>query len=232
MIIGHRGLRLEYPDNSREGIRAAATVCDMVEVDVRRTRDGVAVLAHDPLVGDTAIIDLDWAALAEVDLDGGHHPARLDHVLETTGRIPFNLEMKNSPEDPDFDPTFAFAREVASLASERDVVTSFHWPTVDAVHDAYPHLSTGLLVDLGGSLDEGVAWADRSGHEIIAPHWWLLGDQPASLIGELTGNGLQVFVWTVNDEEVARRLAAGDAAAIITDDPIRIRAALHVEETQ
>ena len=232
MIVGHRGLRLEYPDNTKEGIRAAAAVCDMVEVDVRRTRDGVAVLAHDPLLGNTAIIDLNWAALAEVDLGVGLHPARLNDARGVAGGMPFNLEMKNSPEDPDFDPTFAFAREVASRASERDIVTSFHWPTVDAVRDAYPRLSTGLLVDLSGSLEEAVAWAGESGHAIIAPHWWLLGDQPDAMIKELTGRGFQVVVWTVNDEAVARRVAAGGAAAIITDDPIRIRGALQVEETQ
>lgn len=48
MIIGHRGARGERPENTLEGIRHAFSVgCDMVEIDVQLTRDGVAVVVHD-----------------------------------------------------------------------------------------------------------------------------------------------------------------------------------------
>lgn len=230
MIVGHRGLRLEYPDNSREGILAATRVCDMVEIDVRRTRDGIAVLAHDPQIGGQTIIDTDWRELAVLDLGGGLHPARLDAVLSAAPGAPFNLEIKNSPADPDFDDTFAFALEVAQLASDGDVLTSFHWPTIDAIRRAFPELTTGLLLDPFGLLAEAVAWASEMGHRVIAPHWSLLGEEPSAPVAELVQAGLHVFVWTVNDEEVARQAAAGGAAAIITDDPVRIRAAVHGEE--
>jgi len=232
MIAGHRGLPLAFPDNTKEGILAAVTVCDMVEFDVRRTRDGVAVLSHDAHVGGRAIIETDWAVLAEVDVGGGLHPARLDDVLQAAGEFPFNFEIKNSPADPDFDETFVFALQAAGRASARDVVTSFHWPTVDAVRGEFPTLSTGLLVDPGGSLEEAAAWATTAGHQVIAPHWSLLGDQPAARTTALAKAGLRVFVWTVNDDYIARRLAAGGAAAIITDDPIRMGAALRGEETR
>lgn len=229
LVVGHRGLRLEYPDNTKEGILAAAAVCDMVEFDVRRTRDGVAILAHDPDLGGTAISDLDWPTVAAFDLGGGLHPARLDDVLDGAGGVPFNFEIKNSPGSPGFDETFGFAQQVAGRASKRDLVTSFHWPTVDAVHAAYPCLSTGLLIDLDGSLEDAERWAIRSGHGVVAPHWSLLGDQPAAAMSNLIEAGLQVVVWTVNDGEFARRLAAGGALAIITDDPARIRAAVEEE---
>lgn len=231
LIAGHRGLPLEYPDNTKEGILAATAICDMVEFDVRRTRDGVAVLSHDAHVGGRAIIDTDWPALAEVDLGGGLHPARLDDVLRAAGEFPFNFEIKNSPVDPDFDETFAFAREAAGRASDRDLVTSFHWPTVDAVRADYPNLTTGLLVGAGGSIDEAAGWATNGGHQVIAPHWSLLGDQPAARIAKLLKTGLRIVVWTVNDEGLAHNLAAGGAAAIITDDPIRMDAALRGKDS-
>ena len=231
MIVGHRGLRLEYPDNSREGILAATRVCDMVEIDVRRTRDGAAVLAHDPHLGEHSIIDTDWPVLAELDIGGGLHPALLTDVVAEADGAPFNLEIKNSPNDPDFDGTFAFALEVAQLASERDVITSFHWPTMDAVHQAFPDLATGLLVDVVGSLSEAIDWAGRTNHRVIAPHWSLLGEEPDAILADLGAAGLKVFVWTVNDEDSAVRVAAGGAAAIISDDPVRIRAALRGEES-
>lgn len=230
LIVGHRGLRLEYPDNSREGILAALAVCDMVEFDVRRTRDGVAVLSHDPYLGGRTIVDTDWPVLAGSDLGGGRRPARLEDVLQAAAGARFNFEIKNSPQDPDFDDTFAFAREVARRASEQDVVTSFHWPTVDSLRPVYPNLATGLLVDPAGSLETAIDWAGKSGHRVLAPHWSLLGGRPAATVSELVKAGLQVFVWTVNDEEMARQVVAGGATAIITDDPVRIRSAVYGEE--
>ncbi len=222
LVAGHRGLPLEYPGNSIEGILAARSVCDMVEFDVRRTRDGVAVLSHDAHLGGGAIIDTDWMEVAEVDIGGGLHPARLDDVLEAAGGFPCNFEIKNSPADPDFDDTFVFACEVASRATERDLVTSFHWPTVDAVQKAFPNVATGLLVDPTGSLEGAIAWAVGQGHGVIAPHWSLLADPSVAWAGQR----LAIVVWTVNDEEVGRKLAAEGATAIITDDPRRMVDAL------
>lgn len=48
MIIGHRGARAELPENTLDGIRHAFSAgCDMVEIDVRLTNDGEAVVVHD-----------------------------------------------------------------------------------------------------------------------------------------------------------------------------------------
>jgi len=49
-IIAHRTLPLDAPENSLAGIAAAARQgADLVEIDVRLTRDGVPVLCHDPI---------------------------------------------------------------------------------------------------------------------------------------------------------------------------------------
>ena len=48
LIIGHRGSRGTHPENSLAGLREAVkSGADMVEFDVRLTRDGVAILFHD-----------------------------------------------------------------------------------------------------------------------------------------------------------------------------------------
>ncbi len=61
-VIGHRGARALWPENTLEGLQAAlATGVDWFEIDVGMTRDGVAVLSHDPrLLPDLARRHGDW----------------------------------------------------------------------------------------------------------------------------------------------------------------------------
>ena len=48
LIIAHRGFSAEYSDNSREGFEGAiAAGADLIETDVRMSRDNILVLAHD-----------------------------------------------------------------------------------------------------------------------------------------------------------------------------------------
>lgn len=56
-IIGHRGARGLFPENTREGFDAAAVRLGVTcfELDVASTRDGIAVVHHDPALNpDTA----------------------------------------------------------------------------------------------------------------------------------------------------------------------------------
>ncbi len=49
-VIAHRTCPLDAPENSREGVAfAAAAGADVIEIDLRLSRDGVPVLCHDPL---------------------------------------------------------------------------------------------------------------------------------------------------------------------------------------
>ncbi|GBE23098.1 MAG TPA: glycerophosphodiester phosphodiesterase [Actinobacteria bacterium] len=223
-VGGHRGLRVEYPDNTLAGILAARDVCDLVELDTRRTADGVIVLSHDVTLVGHVVIDTPWEILENVDLGGGHHPARFEHLLDVIGDFPLDIEIKNSPEDPDFDSGFAFPLAVAGLARPQDVVTSFHWPTMDAIRSAYPSLRTGLLVEPDGSLEAVASRARASGHQVVAPHWLLL--EAESAIGSVLEQGLDIVAWTVNDEDRALTLAVAGVSTIISDDPGRIRRSL------
>lgn len=50
LVIAHRALPRHAPENSLEGIRTALRLrCDLAEIDVRATRDGVPVVIHDLL---------------------------------------------------------------------------------------------------------------------------------------------------------------------------------------
>ena len=48
ILAAHRGDKFNYPENTMPAFESAIRLgCDMIETDVRMTRDGVLVLIHD-----------------------------------------------------------------------------------------------------------------------------------------------------------------------------------------
>ncbi|MGH8958946.1 MAG: glycerophosphodiester phosphodiesterase [Acidimicrobiia bacterium] len=206
LIIGHRGWRARFPDNSLEGIMAAAEVAAMVEVDIRRAATGTLVLSHDPVTPD-------------------RDPPTLDEVLAAVPSFPLNLEIKNFPGDDGFEDDHGLALETAARSRPGDLLTCFFWPTVDEVRLRYPEVATGLLIDVGASIADATAHAFHQGHSTLVPNWELVFAQPDAT-RKAVAAGLAVAVWTINDPATARAFAKLGVGAIITDDPGLMAAAL------
>jgi glycerophosphoryl diester phosphodiesterase len=224
-VIGHRGWPTRYPDNVLEGIAAALEVADMVEVDIRVSGDRRLVLSHDPFIGGLAVAETQWSALAAVDVGGGFHPASLDQLLQRFPSSAFNLEVKNFPGDPGFDPEHGGALRTAAQARSGDLLSCFYWPTMDAVRVGFPGVATGLLVDSGGDFAAAVDHALAKGHVAVIPQWELaLRSGPSCQIAAEAG--LTVAVWTLNDPSRVGELESIGVTAIITDDPGELRRAV------
>lgn len=178
----------------------------MVEVDIRRTTDGILVLSHD------------------VDLSG-NHLVTLDELLVAVPRVPLNLEIKNLPGEPRFEPDHRLALETAAKSRAGDLLTCFFWPTVDEVRIRYPGVATGLLMDLGGSVTDAAAHALHHGHGTLVLNWQLALSQP-NATRSAADAGLRLVVWTLNDPGRVPALAELGVDAIITDDPGRMSTAL------
>ena len=81
-----------------------------------------------------------------------------------------NIEIKNWPDDRDFDPTERLAdavvdrlRHRGELDDGRALVSSFHLPTIDRVHELAPELATGWLLGLVENPHDLVARAADAG---------------------------------------------------------------------
>jgi glycerophosphoryl diester phosphodiesterase len=225
-VWGHRGWPTRYPDNVLAGIRDAAAIASRVEIDVRRTRDGRLVLSHDPELGGLAVAGTSSAELAGLDLGDGHRPLFLDELFARAPEIPLNIEIKNL-EHTGPEPWFVIVDQVAEVCRDQDVITSFHWPTVDRIRSLRPEVTTGLLFEGAVSVEDAMGHAVRMAHAGIVPHWEVV---TRDLIGRAHDAGLEVICWTVDDPAVARRLAAWEIDAIITNDPGAIVAALDSAE--
>ena len=216
-VIGHRGWPTRFPDNTLSGLQAGATVADALEVDVRRCADGKLVLSHDPDLAGYPVSAHNWALLGDLDLGGGHHPALLDEALGAVPDTPLMLEVKNLPHEPGYEPDHRIALETAARARPGDVVTSFHWPTVDAVRRQFPDVATGLIVGEMADLAQSIEHCLDFGHSAVVPDFRLLRSEEGRRLAADTD--LDVYVWTVNDPADATELAVVGVSGIITDDP-------------
>ncbi|HET8739177.1 MAG TPA: glycerophosphodiester phosphodiesterase [Acidimicrobiia bacterium] len=210
-VVGHRGWPTRFPDNTLSGLLAAADVVDAVEIDVRRSADGKLVLAHDPLLGGLVVSDTPWSTLMELDLGDGHHPILLDEALAALPGTPVQLEVKNWPIDPGFEPDHRIALETADRARPGDVVTSFNPVSLETVRRVFPDVPTGRCVTAGTPLDEAVEHCLDAGHRALVPD--------ESMLHEEVPADLEVYPWTVNDPVRARELVELGVTGIITDDP-------------
>jgi glycerophosphoryl diester phosphodiesterase len=223
LVYGHRGASADAPENTLAAFALArAQGADGVELDVRRSADGDLVLHHDAALADGRVV----AATATADLPAAV-PSLAEALDECVGLV-VNVEIKNSPFDPDHDPERTVADQVVALLRERGghdrvLVSSFDLATVDRVRALDPGVPTAFLTFVDPVGADAVVLAAERGHVAIHPHE---GTVDAALVGLAHGAGLEVNVWTVDDPDRIRALAAAGVDGIVTNVPARALEAL------
>ena len=220
LVLAHRGASATRPENTLEAFAEARRQgADGVELDVRRTGDGALVVVHDSFIGDRAVAACTVAELPpSVPL--------LEEALDACDGLVVNVEIKNIPTQPGWDPEEGVAARVASLVAglgDRIVVSAFTVATIDAVKVAEPDVPTALLTLPGYDQAAAAAMAADRGHEGLHPEDPAVDASVVSIAHEL---GLAVRVWTVDDPARLRQLAAFGVDAIITNTPAAALAAL------
>jgi len=250
LVIAHRGASGLAPENTLPAFAAAVEHgAHMIELDVWPTRDGELVVLHDETVDRTTdgtgrVTEMTLAQVKALDAgyrftaDGGAtFPWRgqgvtiptLEEALNAFPDMPFLVEVKYP--DPDIVPALLRVIDRAG-ARDRVMISSFHSAVVQRVRQMAPDIPTGygqeeavrylILQRLGlGALFPPVA------HALQVPEWYggLRVVNPGFL-RLARRQGVDVHVWTINDEESMERLAALGVDGIVTDYPDRLQRVL------
>jgi glycerophosphoryl diester phosphodiesterase len=157
------------------------------------------------------------------ELTTGELPAHvplLAQALDVCDGLVVNIEIKNLPTEPAFDPTErctgGVVDLVAAIGSGDSVIISSFWSgALGAVRSAGSPLRTGLLVLPWFDVPTAIAAAvDLDCSAVHLP----VGLVTAASVEAAHAAGLSVAVWTVVDErDLAVALAAG-ADTVVTDD--------------
>ncbi len=218
LVIGHRGASTAFPENTAAAFAGAVDQgADGVELDVRRSSDGRLALSHDDTLADgRVLVDTAFADLPASMID----LAAALNVCAPLGLV--NIEIKNWPDDRDFDPSEQLAADVVQLLSARGehsrryLISGFHLPTVDRVHELAPALPTAWL--LGPVKDAGhlIDTAAEHGHVAVHPHHAFVNE---AFVARAHAAGLAVNTWTCDDPDRIRWLAEVGVDAVVTNVP-------------
>jgi len=194
---------------------------DGIELDARRTREGVVVVHHDPFLADGRPI----VETALRDLPS--HVPTLGAALDACSGAAVNIEIKNSDVEPDFDPDDHVAIEVLAELAERGpdagpwIISCFRLATVDRCRALAPEVPTAWLVmQLDGAV---VTTSADHGHAAVHP--WERS-VTAAMVERSHDAGLAVNVWTCDDPARAIELDGWHVDGIVTDVPDIILEAL------
>ena len=237
-VVAHRGNSGPLPENTRLAIESAIEVgVDMVEVDIRMTKDGVPVLMHGAAVDGTTsgaglVEELPWDEIQSLDAGSWRNPRfagrrvlSLGEVLELCrGRVPLNLDVKT----PAVVEPVATATEEAGLTDDV-VITGCDAVCVQTVTSLNARITT--LFNLDGLLEgiEPGEAGDVVRHGIdVAKELGAVGINlnhafvDADLIARATEVGIGVWAYTIDDEARFGELIDMGAASLTTNWPARM----------
>jgi glycerophosphoryl diester phosphodiesterase len=225
-IYAHRGsVGPGTRENTLEAFDQAARLgADGVELDVRRTADGVLVLHH----------DVEMAGVGPISAVRRRHLPSWVPSLEEALRLcaslglAVNVEVKSELFGPSHDPEERCASEAATLCEAsgggRIVVSSFARAALAAARAVSAALPLALLV---GQLFAAEGWelGDLAGLGLEGVH---PADAitSAACVARARAEGLAVRVWTVDDPRRIEELGRLGVEAVITNDVSGARAAL------
>ncbi len=245
-VIAHRGASGTAPENTRVAFeKAVEEGADILEMDVHATRDGHIVVMHDPAVCRTTSGSGPIPALTLKELktlDAGHRftpdegetfPYRgkgitvptLREVIELFPAVPFNIEVKENETDNERAVADLLAEmghaEITLLAAEGDIMMERIRPVADGFPTNFCG-SEALEFFQRANQDD---WDDYTppGSALQIPEEY--GGVPLlepDLIESAHRLGVEVHIWTINEEADMRRLLEMGVDGIMTDFPGRL----------
>ncbi|MFT7611636.1 MAG: glycerophosphoryl diester phosphodiesterase [Parvicellaceae bacterium] len=241
-IIGHRGWRGNYPENTIIGIKKAIELgVNGIEIDLVVNAEMQLVLSHEPWMHpdicepggqEFNLFQMDQNEIMRYDC--GLKKNRLEHQLKIKSTKPLFeevrrslnwngvellLEIKSHPKgDGLFHPhptkyAEIVAQELESFTEPSSIfIMSFDLRILSEIQKLNPKLKVVLVTEKETLLPDLKL-------DAIAPNHQIINERN---INEWKDKGLQIFCWTVNELKDIRKCSNLNVDAIISDYPNRL----------
>lgn len=248
-LFAHRGCSGTHPENTLEAFRAGLEAgADRLELDVHCSFDGHVVVFHDDDLDRTTDGHgpIRGRTLAELKkLDAGYHfvdehgerPFRgcgvriptLVEVFEAFADTPLNIEVKQHGDDM----VTAFYAAVDQCGARGRVLSAaYEAPIMEALRAAAPDVPSSLSAEevadfVGRCLSDSLEGYQAPGRALQVPpaHEGIEIVTP-TFVRAAHDFGMEVHVWTINDEDEMERLLDLGIDGLMSDYPELARAVL------
>lgn len=230
LLIGHRGSPVRTTENSLPSFeKALEEGVDMVEFDVRLSRDHEVVVFHDKelnrLTGQKGFVrdsSLKELQVLRLGFSNNLRIPTLADVLEQLGqRVLLYIELKVD-EDMQKDSNVLALKTLESVekykVKERCILVSFNYHIVKWIKQQAPYFFTGL--NFSDGKDFALAEQDDFKYiDCLCPQFSCLNEGLADLAQR---HSLEILTWVVNDEVSLQRAIQLGVLGIATDDPSKL----------
>jgi glycerophosphoryl diester phosphodiesterase len=251
-VQGHRGACGIAPENTLASFQLALDLgVDMIELDVRPTRDGMLVVMHDPTVDRTTdgrgpVHDLTLAELQRLnaaarftgDRDYGRQEGpTLQEVYDLVrGRCPINIEITLPTDEGGHYP--GIEEQVVDFVERNhavsdSVVSSADLASLAEVRLLQPRLAVqGVIWKPHFDAYAQYGWgAPEITEDLVARHLkWVAVQHPyltCEFVERMHAAGIAVCVWTVNTLQELEKFVAMTVDWVTTDRPDVYLPAVH-----
>ena len=246
-IFAHRGDSANYPENTLSAFKSAEALgADVIETDIRRTKDRHYVIFHDEKLeritnGTGKVSDFTLDELKH--LDAGYHwspdksatPFRgkgitvlsLEEALRELPGSRFNIDLKE--DDP------SQAGDYCDLLRKLDAVdrvltASEYTGNLKAVRSILPSMATSAsrweVIGVFFLYKTSFLFAKKrfSADALQVPEFFGTSKIASKgMISEVQSKDLRVHVWTINQEKDMSRIINAGADGIMSDDPALLK---------
>ena len=145
LIIAHRGDTSSAVENTIESFQDAVRKgADMIEFDVRRTRDGVFIAHHGQAIRRKLIKRTSWEEIEKINRRRRVAVLKLEEILKIAkGKIKLDIEIKE----------IGYEKEILEMVLQyldyQDfIITSFDDFSIKRVKEKNPKVRAGLLLSI------------------------------------------------------------------------------------
>ena len=221
LIIGHRGASAIAPENTLKAFKKAIELkADYVEFDIHKTKEGEIVIIHDSDTFNTTgvkglIKDMTLDQIKNLDAGEGEKIPTLQELISIAGK-----KIKLQPEiiAP------GITNDLINILREENlinttIVSSFEIAELLKVKEIEPGLKIGYLIPRALTkirmINRYVQKAIDNEFYAIHPYYPVVDKEFVDLAHK---NGLKVNVFTVNEEDMMRKLINLSVDGIFTDN--------------
>ena len=233
----HRGASGYYPENTLISFEKAIEMsCGGIETDVQLTKDGVLVLIHDEKINRTTngtgwIKDYSYKKLSKLDagswMSKEFHEERIPTAEELISLVKskdiiINFELKNGIVHYE-----GMEEKIIDLIHKHNmqnkvILSSFNHYSMVKCKEICREIKTGVLYE--ESLYKPYAYAKTTRANAIHPNYNVIDEE---IVRESKAAGIDVNIYTVNDEKHMRQFVNMKVDGIITNYPDKLHKILN-----